>query len=386
MKKRFIKIENQKTTKIVLLTFFLLVLAGLIILLLKEDESLVKCRIFLEKSGLPTITTMPTCNYTLDSIKVSNGSSNEYYCFPEGGQASHFERNTISPFFSYDYSDNGTDILNTNFSTSEDSKYRIIILGDSVSEGAQVIGNKSFSFLLSSMLKKINPNIEVLNSAHGCYSLVNYYHMLTKIINNYDFDYLILGITWNDMGSCWEAIVSKEFLDEKFSSSFNFDTVDLDNETINNICLSQNTPNYFNISKREHTRLSKVKLYRKLVFSLEKFFSTYNYEKPFGESKGENYDYYLNKISELIKLNNIKNTIIIFPEKDSIREKNPFKDVLESHNLTYIDLREESTEYLKFAFNDPILSNEKIHPNAKGHRIIAKLLVRDVLKKMQNKT
>ena len=74
------------------------------------------------------------------------------------------------------------------------TKKRIAILGDSMTENAQLDNDKDFSAKLQNLL----PNYEVLNFSVSSLGLADQIRIFEKLVKKYDVDYVFLYITHND--------------------------------------------------------------------------------------------------------------------------------------------------------------------------------------------
>lgn len=67
------------------------------------------------------------------------------------------------------------------------------------------------------------------------------------------------------------------------------------------------------------------------------------------------------------------------PMKERVKEYAEIaKKLADEYNLIYVDLQSKFDEFLKAA-NEFIITQDRIHPNAKGHAIIAKAFLDAVL-------
>lgn len=326
----------MKKSRITILLFVLFVILLVLILsisILKKNQTESWCREFAAKNkGLKDVNVMPICNYSYDQIVVLNGVSNKYYCFPQDIAEYHFERNTISPFLSLKHIkpiSEGKHIFYTNVSEKSNS-YRIVIMGDSVTEGFGLQWNESYPYLLQSKFDESEKKVEVLNAAHGAYYLGNYYYQLKKIIANYDFDFLIIGLNQNDIYPQWEMITSKEVIKYRLNDSVG--TINLTEEELVNIC----------IEKRKHLKPGNEIL-----------------KSPIS---------YLEEILETVKKENIPLLILVFPNGAEKVDPN-YYTTIDFYAIDLISF-ENDANYIKYAWiNNP--RNDKNHPNKKGNEIIA---------------
>jgi hypothetical protein len=206
---------------------------------------------------------LPICTYQLEKISAYD-STNHYFCYASETGDSHFERDTVTPFYHYEGWDPAGDmLLKTAFPNEKMTEYRVIVLGDSVSEGNGVGQNNSYYLKLEENLKGEGYDVEILNGAHGCSSIRDYYYILNKTIGNFEFDHLILGISANDFGPCWEAILIKDRYGSEFPDGIGPAEKE---EALVDACLIRRTPAFLPMGL--HAPLSRLQLYRMFMVDI----------------------------------------------------------------------------------------------------------------------
>ncbi len=81
----------------------------------------------------------------------------------------------------------------------EDSVYRILILGDSFSEGLGIQQHKRFSYLTETMCNKNNKDVEVINAGVRGYNLTQYHILFQSLYKKYKPDLLIIAVVTGDL-------------------------------------------------------------------------------------------------------------------------------------------------------------------------------------------
>ncbi len=98
---------------------------------------------------------------------------------------------------------------------SDKSKFRILMLGDSFTEGA--IFEKDFSDILEEKIRqfKKSDKYEVINAGLGSYSPIIEYNVLKYIVINFSPRIVILNLDMTDVANDFEYSKSAVFIDEK---------------------------------------------------------------------------------------------------------------------------------------------------------------------------
>ncbi|MBT3407365.1 SGNH/GDSL hydrolase family protein [archaeon] len=217
----------------------------------------------------------------------------------------------------------------------EKTKKRVILLGDSITLGWGVQNNETFSKVLENYLGE---NYEVINAGVGNYNTYCEYFSLKKY-SYLNPDLIIVGFYLNDFEQIkYPSKISYFFIKNSYIYSFFFD------------------------------KLSSIPRGHYVDF-YKKNFENSNNQKIVEDS--------LHKISVYAKEKNIPLVLANFPEFHKFEEYefyeiNNYLEFLSKENdIQYIDLLEA------FENVDPKslrISNEDYHPNAKGHKIIAKFI------------
>ena len=254
---------------------------------------------------------------------------------------------------------------------------RIIMLGDSITYGAFVKRNECFSDRLEKMLKAKTRQLsspmryEVMNFGVGGYNIVSEIEVLKVYGLKYKPDLVILNYFWND--------------DELYSHDYwNF----LKRDDI--------APTEKNWARHYYLDPTRFR-WNRLFFRSHLFVYIWTIVNQFRESRlelqGREYTTYkkgivLEKLKDLKKLSarhNFKILICMHPVLDYDKNKpNPnylkTKKIAKSLGIPCVNL----LKHYKKQSNDPgiFLTNEKdpYHPNAKGHNLIARSLMLELIK------
>lgn len=87
---------------------------------------------------------------------------------------------------------------NKHISTGKNGKFRILVLGDSITEAAQVSLDKSYTFLLEKYLNDPSGNYEVFNLGFSGRAVPDYINYAEGYKEKFSSDFFILQINYND--------------------------------------------------------------------------------------------------------------------------------------------------------------------------------------------
>ncbi len=279
------------------------------------------------------------------------------------------------------------------------SKKRIIIIGDSFTEGIGYEYDNTFVGLLDN--DKITQNIEILNAGVASQSPIIYFKKIKYLIEEkkIKFDDLIVFLDISDIpdeyyynidfdSSYKKNFNLRDYLQEFFiknSSIYLF--LDLIFSKINQqkekYILKYNASKEFKIDFFKTTN-QKINLYKSL--NVERGMWNHDIKSwNFHGFKGRKLaDLYLNKLFTLCKENNIKFTLAIYPwpvhifyEHDPSFHRDYWIDWAKNKNIKIIDffeyfLKENPEELIEKYF-----INGDIHWNEEGHNFIYKILVKE---------
>ena len=276
---------------------------------------------------------------------------------------------------------------------NETSKYRMVFIGGSYTEGFMVNYEESFVGMIDEKLKKYN--IEVLNAGVVGYSPSIYYAKMKYLLNkNFKFDELIVFIDVEDITA--EAFTDRLEIAKTFGPSergkysiyvaflkknlfITYKFLNLISDTIN----YQNTINDYNEKKLDKFILGVVsgKTHSKEMWTIDK--EIYRTHEN-GVNKSLKY---MRLLSNLCNKNDIKLTIAVFPhmtqiyhnDLDSIQVKIWKKFSLEN-DINFIN-------YFPYFFNKKLSLEERlkvikkyfkpfdIHPNNKASKVISDIFL-----------
>ena len=286
------------------------------------------------------------------------------------------------------------DFENRNILKINSTKKRILLLGDSMTEGALEYSN-SYSGMLTKYLKQ---DYEVLNAGVGSYSPSNYYLKIKYYIDQgYKFDHIIIFLDISDVvdeqqykyDNSDNLILNKNFYNKKKSSKIfiylrdnfiTFRTISLiiDNtEKVKNFIKFKYkasiffNKDYMSISKKE------IELYRMINLDIGAW--TQNVEKFRYNINNVNTgiiraEKNLLKLFNLAEQNKITVTLAIYPWPNQIYFKDEFYkkhwgDFSMKNNVNFIDLYDDIIDPKKSS-EENILENYimgDIHFNKKGN-------------------
>ncbi len=231
--------------------------------------------------------------------------------------------------------------------------YRILVLGDSVTQAPGIELNKTYVKILE---KKLNENsskkFEVWNLGVSGYDLFQESILLERKGINLNPDLVIVGFILNDIANTQVAYMNDKEI----------------------IYVYIRLPDFyfkFNQQSKILTFLFKNSyLFRFINDKINQILFTYGDEKYFKSLD----DKAIDSLKRIKRLSNSKVLVVIFPffeDIDYLGYKKivhgKVKNMLESLNIDYLDLYEEYPKYnlVMFRYNE----NDPVHPNEEGHKI-----------------
>ncbi len=257
-------------------------------------------------------------------------------------------------------------------------KKRILLIGDSFTEGIGYEYNDTFAGIIDKKLE--SKNIEILNAAVSSYSPIIYLRKTQYLINKgLEFDHLVVFIDISDIEN--EAnqyifdqnknVISRSNakdngLDEKLKRFITEKTILLSNLRI--------------LIRKIRTRNEKKKIFEHALNSNGSLWTinddVYN---AYAEKGLKLASKHMTMLADLLKKKNIKLTIAVYPWPDQIFNKDlKSKQVVfwnkwaKNHNVDFINLFPtfiNATEPRKIIENYFILGD--VHWNKEGHKLIA---------------
>ena len=263
-------------------------------------------------------------------------------------------------------------------------KKRIGILGDSMTENAQLNNEKDFAAILQSLM----PDFEIINFSVSSTGLADHINIYNRLIKKYDIDYLFYYVTHNDFSDNH----SSELRPMRMSYEI------IENKVIE---VNPNKSSYFKNFNLPMNKFRREKLFD--IKKLSNFYKVYfhyrweieifkytkknktiqkdkNYENILFQDRKKVYQYLVNKADNEIFSNT---PTLIFMNSDNfnfikeIKDIRAIKDTYKNYN--FFDPREEFIEYLR---NNKILKPPYLGFNCDKHysKLGAKLLAEFTLK------
>lgn len=267
-------------------------------------------------------------------------------------------------------------------------KYRIAFIGDSFTEGIGVRYQDTFVGKIANHL--LENNIEVLNAAVASYSPIIYYKKINYLLGKgLKFNELVVFI---DISDVQDEALYYQMSDDNNVVSKNKKEDTLKNESISNkikktiknnfiltyFALNQVDNFIFDSDVKKQQPMSAINLVRSMWTVDEKIFKAYGNE---GLKKAE---FYMDKLYNLLKNNNISLTIAVYPWPDQIYN-NDLNSIQVKHwrkwaqknkigFLNYFpcfisqSLKSKTNNFDK---SKQYFINGDVHWNEKGHKLIS---------------
>lgn len=291
------------------------------------------------------------------------------------------------------------DNANKEISSVSNSKKRVIIIGDSFTEGIGYEYDDTFVGLLNN--HKSNKNIEILNAGVASQSPIIYYKKIKHIIEEEQikFNELIVFLDISDIPDEYHYNIDFDSSDEKHynlrdhlqkffiqnSSIYLF--LDLMFNKLNqqkeNYIIRYKTSKEFKIDIFKTTE-QNINLYKSINVERGMWSHDINAWNSNGLKGRELADLYLTKLFELCKKNNIKFTLAIYPwpvhiyyDHNPSFHRNYWFDWAKNKNIKLIDF------FKYFLSDDPEKIIEKffiggdIHWNKQGHYFINEIMMKE---------
>lgn len=242
----------------------------------------------------------------------------------------------------------------------EEKKIRILFLGDSVVEGLYVHSKERFTERLN---QKLGDNYEVINLGVVGYNFLQEMEYLKVKGIKYNPDYVIFGITYNDLSlhsGGGELPIFSQKLDNTNKELFYM--------------------GYYKAKNKIENNFFKFRIYRYF-----KYFTTYrktNDPETFGNSISYNID--KNKMKDLLdeleKLSleyDFKFSFLFLPINTNPYEMRTFKKYVSDANIPFFDFDDYITKKFGDKFKIKLFLNNDAcgcHFNEEGHKIVADLI------------
>ncbi len=291
------------------------------------------------------------------------------------------------------------DFSNKKISKKTNLEKRIIIVGDSFTEGIGFEYEDTFVGLLDK--KNIINNIEILNAGVASQSPIIYFKKIKHIIevDNLEFDELIVFLDISDIPDEYyynknfdinnnKAFNLRDFLQEFFiqnSSLYLFFDVFFSkiNFLKENLILKYKASKNFNLSFFK-TNKYHINLYKSLNVKRGMWNHDVNAWNLHGEKGRELADFYLNKLFDLCKKNKIKLSLAIYPwpihiyhNYNPVFHRDYWSEWTRKRNINFIDL----FYYFENQNPEQIIKNNfisgDIHWNKNGHYYIYEIMMKE---------
>ncbi len=248
---------------------------------------------------------------------------------------------------------NSQGMRSSEISLKSENSYRIAFLGDSITFGWGVDANESYPEIFGEMLRKeFNKTIEILNFGVPGYVAEQQYEVLKDKVLDYNPDLLVIGNFLSNPDKIWNL----------------YDT---------SIPIHPSIKIFF----KEHSCLynlvqDKWKILLNKAGEIDKspYIDLYNTDSE----TWKNYTSTLNKISMISKESNIPVIIFILPNWHNLNESYEFIDIHNLLNKTIFEYNLHSIDTFPDLKNLNIVAEdysiEHVHPNAKGHELLAEIL------------
>ena len=241
----------------------------------------------------------------------------------------------------------------------KEKKIRILFLGDSVVEGLKIDSKKRFTEILN---QKLSDNYEILNLGVPGYNFLQEMEYLKEKGIKYKPDYIIFGITSNDLSP------------EGFGGE-----LPIFSHKLSNIDKGSFYEDYYKLKNKIENNLFKFHTYRYL-----KYFTTYrktNDPRAIEDSISNEIDENEMKdlLDELEKLSleyDFKFSFLFLPINTYPYQMRIFKKYVLDANITFFDLDDYTTKKFEDQFKIKLFLDDKCgcHLNEKGHEIVADLI------------
>lgn len=304
-----------------------------------------------------------------------------------------YMRNSKNPYLSYElvpntYNQDNLIINSLGFRDYErnisKTKFRICVIGDSVTYGIGVGKNETFSYILEKKLNKEGYDVEVWNMGVPAYNSIQKNIMVRKAINEFNADLIIYQYFSDDnvpTGILYNPIKHKEWdqsehilMNEIDSFATYFKNFFPFPEKINEFFLKNSYVYRFVNQKIENiiNRISKKN-------NSENSFITYK------RNMSEKYNY--QAVEDSLKIGSGKMLVFIPPIIIDVnkqpKEFPVLKKLSEKYNIPFLNLIEiiEIEKVNIYGFRSKTHPEDDAHPNYEGHKFYAEKILKEVKEK-----
>ncbi len=289
------------------------------------------------------------------------------------------------------------DKSNRKINKETNHKQRIIIIGDSFTEGIGFKYEDTFLGLLDNQM--LNQNIEILNAGVASQSPIIYFKKIKHLIEvkKIKFNELIVFLDISDIPDEFYYNINfdsndikkfslrnylQEFFIQNISTYLFFDIIFTKINIIKeNLILKFKASEEFNLSFL-NTNIEHMNLYKSINAERGNWTRDINLWKLYGKKGRELADFYLNSLLELCDNNKIRFTLVIYPwpnqiyyGHESILHRDFWSNWSKTKNINFIDLfeffeKDNPENIVKSLFVDG-----DIHWNKKGHHYIYEIMM-----------
>ncbi len=246
--------------------------------------------------------------------------------------------------------------------------YRILVLGDSITFGAGVRLEDTYT---KQTEKLVNQPFQIINAGVNSYHFEHYYIFIKDNIDRFDPDHIVIGFCINDVRSkdiVAPRYIVRERLKPQITSSLKHDIKKLIKKSPSFQLFSYLTfSNTYNRKKYNTRWITSVMMSWNNEGLVEKLIDM------------------LEEIEQLTEERGIKFSVIIFPEMNQLIDyhkyggpRDKLLEILENLNIAYLDLYDTFRQ--KEDFSKYYLKGDTVHFTVDGHKIIAEELKNFLIK------
>jgi lysophospholipase L1-like esterase len=273
--------------------------------------------------------------------------------------------------------------------------YRILILGDSITFGYALPVEATFSSQLQQLLLREKPDFEILNFGVGGYDILQEVALLEHRGLKFMPDMVVVGYCLNDAGIASNNLKRITKIQSRQSNIlfrsrlFQFANDRIDRYRTINWMAQQNIPEVF--SRTYKDRIDKIELNEKelhaLIEQVPDIHPSFWYKDldHIGRTR-----YAFRHLGELSKRNNFSVLVVVIPWLTGELKTYPNKIAHQIVNMEAkragFDTIDMTTDFMRTGMkNLKLKDKDMVHPNKKGHALIAHAISKYVLKNLKQK-
>jgi len=243
-------------------------------------------------------------------------------------------------------------------------RFRILVLGDSITFGSGIRFEEMYSTLLEKKLNENNYDVEIIKAGVTGYEFSQMYDYYSLEGKKYSPDMVIYGAFLNDI---FEPNITKR---KELNDLYGYPDTPRENLLVRII---------------KKTCQSCIMLYSIILNYNERYFELL-YSTWEDEEALSNYFQKIRSLEELLEKNNTELILVVFPytfqfENGLGQEKGPQEKIKEfgrNEDIPVIDL----LDYLDTPnYKEIYLQYDRVHPNEKGNEIVAEAIYRELTEK-----